>query len=216
MLWRFAVILLALVVAWMGVKEHTLSGVAKAEPKVVTCAQLEKEGPGDNAHLTLSDFLLTSSFVYEAKKGSTSGWKRVWVPAVPLDGPYAREAMAAYHANPDAEVPPPKDFRVVVAFDDVRDAKGLEAAGDRDTLTGVVVNVIEKIPSDTRRLLEQNYPGVPVDKCWILEVGRKPKRASTAYMMIAAGAAGALFGVWLVVRGFQRRRAPTPDADAQA
>lgn len=53
-----------------GYEEWRLSGEVKAEPQTISCAALTRDGYGDDAHVRLTDFLVSpSSFVYEEAKG---------------------------------------------------------------------------------------------------------------------------------------------------
>ena len=67
------------------VQETRLLGLADAEPQAMTLAELAASGPGDNAHVLLSDVVLCDwDYVSTERRGR---WTDVWLPAVPLDGP---------------------------------------------------------------------------------------------------------------------------------
>ncbi len=172
--------------AWFGFKNARLSGVTKSDPQTITCRALTERGPGDNAHVRLTDFaLLEESFVIEQIKGTSQAkvWMRSWVPAIPADHPYVRRAAEAREGE---KVQLPTDFRVLVQRSVGSDLGFPGGRPPPQEIHGTVVNEIESIDSDVAQILRQSYPGVDTSRCWILEEGRSPP-ASSGGWKIAAG-----------------------------
>ncbi len=59
-----------------------LAGVARPQPRTMTVVELLEKGPGDNAHLVLTDFTLDKPYVQE----ENGVRQAVWVPVVPAGG----------------------------------------------------------------------------------------------------------------------------------
>jgi len=214
---RIGIIIGALLLGWWGYKEFKLASGAKATPQKLTCAELGEKGPGANNHVALTDFfLVTHSFVYAEKKGK---WDTVWVPAVPSDGPYLAkilETMAEKGEN--AELPPPEDCKVIVQFKDVTSERALDSYSSRSNIKGLIINEIDSLGGEERRLLEQSYPGIDMSKCWILEPGRKPKSAGItlgAIGLAVAGIAGVVIQWVLANKKADARRQAQADRAAR-
>src|SRR5438067_1043980 len=68
-------------IVWGG-KEALLGTASKATPRQITCAELEAQGPGDNAHVVLTNFMYEPRGTVYAYDKNTNRWNTVWVPAV--------------------------------------------------------------------------------------------------------------------------------------
>ena len=183
---RFVLVLIIIgaVLTFAGVQEMRLASGAKPEPQEISCSQLIQNGPGDNAHVLLKDFLITPAFVYET--GKSGNWKTVWVPAVP----HTTQAI-------------PSEFRVIVKSSRIRSEAELDALANQDTLQGLVMNKIASLGSKEKKILTQNYPKTDFDKVIILEHGRKPASAGKSFGMIGGGLVLAALGVMGIFRNRQ-------------
>jgi hypothetical protein len=168
---------------WFGVKEYRLTRLARAEPQALTCRALQDGGPGDNAHVRLTDFvLLVDAFAVKSTNGSPL-WENAWIPAVPVDGAFAKEWMD----TPDGKrLPPPKDLRVLVQW-----GHGSELQFSYKPLPtviqGTVINEIDALDDDVAKILADSYPGLDTGRCWILEKDRVPNSSGVGYAMIGGG-----------------------------
>lgn len=195
---------LALGLGLLGYKELRLSRVAKAKAETITCADLGENGPGDNAHVEMTAFeLVLDSFVVQSRKRSEDKWSKVWIPATPpiisLADPTLEPAWV------DAPLP---DFHVIVVSSRVQNEAQLDALAGRPSLRGLILNEVDQLGSDEKKLLRESYPTVDLDTCWILEVDRKPKTMATALAML--GGAVVLLLLSLYVR-FRPSPVPRPD-----
>ena len=198
-----AVIVGGCFLTFLGVQEFRLASGTKAEPQVITCAALERDGPGDNAYVELTGFALADDWVYQENKSGTK-WVKVWAPAIALDGEYAAKMREAFAAHPDgdvpaAEVPVLARVDVIVRSDDVPDDAALQALGEQDSIRGLIVNRTESLGSEERKFLARSYPQADLDKVWILDAGRQPKGYAVSGAMTLGGLVligGGLFGVF--------------------
>jgi hypothetical protein len=222
----FGAIAGGLVLAWLGQRDLRLAGVADAEPSPISCRELAERGPGANAHVRLSGFrLLVESFVIEQWKinrdasefteglgrtGEHESWSKAWIPALPADDPHVARLDAAPEAR---SVPPPDHVRVLVQTAG-GSQRALDDLAQERELVGTVINEIESLHTGVTKLLQDAYPRVPIERCWILELGRVPEPAGGAWgrllgglALVAAGVGGLLF--WHRVQ----RRAATRAAE---
>jgi hypothetical protein len=211
-LFRIGVGVVGAAAAYWGFKEMRLAGAASDTPTRMTCRELGEKGAAGNAHVVMTDFLLTGDLVYQHKKKSSDAdkWKKVWVPAVPSDGEYAKALIAAGGERP--QVPPPRPIGVIVVSTDTKNDRELEALGAKDELDGMVTNLIHELGHEEKKLLEESYGDV--SKAQIFEVGRKPAGAMLSLLAIVGGAALVAGAIWSFVRR-KRPLPPEPAAPAQ-
>lgn len=185
---------------FLGIQEWRLCAEVKGTPQKLSCAALARDGYGDNAHVELTDFLASSAgFVYEKKRGGD--WSKVWVPLVPLDGPYAEMLRALPEG---AEIPAPETFGVILQTSNAKNEKALGKLVDKDVLRGVVINEIDSLDRETKKLLAESYPGIDLEKCWIVEEGRSVRSVAMCLLFIVLGLALAGGGIFFFIRGARK------------
>ena len=140
---------LGIVVAFWGGQELVLASGSSGAAQRMTCADLAKSGPGENAHVILTEFDLTPEYVTQEERGH---WTQVWVRAVPKGG--ARNAL------------------VLLTSRKVRSEKELAEAFDKPELEGTIVDALGKPNAEVRARLDATYQGLSFAR--VLEVGRKP------------------------------------------
>ncbi|MCG3138202.1 MAG: hypothetical protein HJJLKODD_02063 [Phycisphaerae bacterium] len=188
---------------YFGIQESRLSSAAGKTPQTMTCQELSDKGPGENAHVIMTDFLLwDEQFVYESKSSSSSSsWTNVWVPAIPLNGDFHKKLLSMI--GEDGELTgslPEPPIQVIVKSGKISNDAGLMLLGEQPTIQGMVVNEIESLDSKERRLLEESYPHVNFDRCWILHHGRQPSGSGKLVGMIGGGLALAGVGIVMMIR----------------
>ena len=197
----------------MGFRELQLRGMAKDAPQLISCEDLADDGPGDNAFVRLSDFMLCDfDFVYASEDTDGSKWTDAWVPIVPSDGVYAREVQqirAEYGNNTD--FPSPGDFNVILWLPSAKSYADVSAAASEAALQGMVINKVDPLSTDARRYLEETYPQVDIRDCWILQLDRRPAGLATLLGLFGGGTlliGGCVLWIWLA----HRRRTYDPRA----
>jgi hypothetical protein len=186
----------------VGVREMKLSSAARAEPSDLTCAQLAKDGPGDNVHVRLSDFIMYDNAAVIVTSKRSKRWKHAWVPAVPTDGPWFNSMKAKMQTGDfdPATVQPPRDSIVLVKTSKVHDEMELMRFLESDSLTGMVINGVDSIDSKERREIETELPGVNLSSAYILDCGRTPASGGKITGMFAGGAVLCALPLVLMVR----------------
>ena len=190
----FRVILAALigggVLAYMGFNQFRLANKVGSEPADVTLDELAA-GEADNAHVTLTDFFAPGDYISLDDKSGLH--ETVWLPVVGFDSNYMRSIHAQLDANGGdfGTVMQPavagSEVRVVIKSTDCRGATDVGRLAEREFLTGVVVNDIEGLDGETKKLLREAYPGMDVDDVLIVHADRGLPSAGGALGMMAGG-----------------------------
>lgn len=202
---KLIVIIIGAVLVYGGFEERQLAAVAAPEPQTLSLAELEANGPGDNAHIVLTDFLLLEqTYVYTEKKGK---WKDVWIPAAPIGGEYQQQVMALFDEDGElregATLPAPKGIKVIAKLPKARSGADVSRFAEAETMQGMVVNEVDSLGSDEEKLLRESYPDIDFKECWIFEEGRSPTSAGGVAAQIGVGLGLVALGLWAM---FGKRR----------
>jgi hypothetical protein len=209
-------IIAAGIILFIAIKEMRLSRASKEVPQTITLASLLQNGPGDNAHVILTDFVPTDNYVYLYQKGKyervndadaiNRTWSSVWVPLIPMTGQQRQQLLAKAKMNPKAAaVLQPSAVQVVVKLKDAHDKNSVERwcdnQFDRPHLQGMVVNLTDSLDGQTRDLFGQSYPNTDFSRCLIIHEGKTP----TGPGPVLAGIGGGtllivLAGLWFICR----------------
>ena len=71
-----------------GFREWQLGSSASGTPQQISCLQLEKNGPGNNAHVRLTEFIALRNFVFQKRSHTDSDFSMVFIPVVAENGGY--------------------------------------------------------------------------------------------------------------------------------
>lgn len=191
---RLFLIGIAVGLGWFAWSEWRLRRGAGSESRKVTCEQLGREGPGGNPWVEMGEFLLCVQhycIVHEDNR-----WKHAYLPAVPLGGEYHRQLLALIEEKgEDAQVPPPKEFRVIVDLSRARSAGDVDRAAAQETLEGLVVNEVRSLGERELKILREGYPGVDLERAVLLQVGRRPVSPGAIFGLGGAALALLAFGI---------------------
>jgi hypothetical protein len=178
------------IVGLLGWQQRTLLQQGSATPQQIRLADLTARGPGDNIHVTVTDFVFGEQYVVE-KKGSR--WNRVWIPMFP------------------AEQQGGGDIKVLMKTFHIADEGQLAGFYGKQTLTGVITNSIHSLGSGETEELKKAYPGADLSSVWIVEEGREfPTEAGVTRMLVIGGgllALGVLSGLTLLIGKLRSRGA---------
>lgn len=213
----FAAIVLGCVLIYMGFRELGLRSRSRAEPQVISCERLVAQGPGDNLHMILTDFVPLSDYVYQQK---TDRWSGAWVPIVPPSA--VREAIArVLKINVSAVDSISKEqehkalkqlkssdfnFKIIISLPKADGEDYVERALEADSVQGMLMvdSFLATLNSERRELLQSGYPRADLNHCWVLVEGRTPASEGTARGYQAGGLG--LILVPLVVAGWRAAR----------
>ncbi len=185
---RLAMLILGGVLVWLGTKELELRGRSRVEAQVISCADLEARGPGDNLHIKLTDFQLLPKYAYEVKG---TRWRGAWAPAVParvVAEAIARELkveLSALKSLSDEQIKRAEakledmdfEFKIIASFPKADGEEFMERMYAADDLEGMLMvdGYLTTLDKETKELLHGRYPLAKLNKCWVLVVGRERK-----------------------------------------
>ncbi len=190
-------------------KDSTIASIAKEKPQRITCKQLIAEGPKDNAHLILKDFVYCDNMFVTLTEVDDNGretddfyWKAIWVPLVPADDPWVQGFLAAREAGGDAydKYPPPSQIKIILKSKTVPKDDYFANLDKKTIIKGIVINEIEQISGEELKLLQDTYKFDP-QKVWLIEEGRALK--STSSLMGKYAIAGVLMLGGLIFISFK-------------
>jgi hypothetical protein len=192
--------LLGVVVVILGLVEMRLTTVASSTPQTLTLAQLASRGPGDNAHVRVSDFITCENFVYvvrtskyaPANRPQTEGWEKVYIPLLPLTPQIKERLQREPNWRPRAA---PGQVRVLLESDQIDRESDLDLLDNQRFIQGTIVNEIKSLDSEARERLEESYPGTDFSKCYVLQEGRKPASQVRLLLQVVGGTFAAVVGV---------------------
>jgi hypothetical protein len=185
---QLALIIVGGVLIYFGIQEMRLAGTAKSVPQTITCAELAAQGPGDNAHVILTDFEIGQNLVYQTSGRNNSAWQVAYLPAMPK----ARaSSLSREIVKPDANP------AVIIKSRKISGEKDILALGDK--VQGLVINKIASLGQKEKDLLAEHYSRGSVENCWIIEHDRRPAGGLTIFGFLAGGLALAALGlVWFL------------------
>ena len=178
-----AMIFGGLMLAYTGYEEHQMASLALPEAQTMTCQELAENGPGANAHITLSNFDALPSYIYEGE--SPEQIDKVWIPLARLRGE-TEEAI-------DEKTP----FNVILRTEHAANTEKLNTIIMEDSVKGLVVNQIDSLSGEELQLLRESYPNADINACWILDHNREPSGGGTVMAMMGGGGVLSLLGAAL-------------------
>lgn len=174
------------ILLFWGIQETRLSAMAKAEPTQMTLQELIEEGAPDNIYLTLTDVncILDETVLYgDEVGGRITKVDRAWIPATPPGGGQVQFIIKCTQANTENDV---------------------AGIASQRTHTGMIINQIDSINSEERKLLASGLPGTNLESAYIFHERRTPTGAGMVILFYVGGLillCGGLFWVFLVHPG---------------
>jgi hypothetical protein len=207
------VLLFGVMFVFYSFREMRLAVAASETPQRLTLAQLAANGPGDNAHVVLTDFALCDGYVCLVKVGrferlitgsdpTRKHWEGVFVPLVPLT-PELRQRRARGEAV--GRQPAPGNVRVLLLSYAVHGVADLDRLDTQPQVRGMVINSIKSLDAKTASLLRELYPGTDFGNCLIFQEGRLPSSTTTSLLVVFLGTCAIVgSGFLLLVRHLYR------------
>jgi phage FluMu protein Com len=181
------------VLTWL---EGTIAFQSSAQPEDFTLKALIARGPDGNPYVRVSQFVLCPNYVNQFNTKNPGVWTHVWIPAVPLD---------EVKFGPNKEPITPNNVKILFFSTSIRNEQELGNRLAREKVEGLV-NTRTSLSSETRRLLQQSYGGIDLDKCIILQEGRTPFSRGLIYLMGGGAIIFLLVGTGLLILAFARKR----------
>jgi len=94
-LWIVAGLLLGMIMGWDGQRRQQIEAALSVPPQQMTLAALIENGPGDNLHVTITDFVMGNHATEPWDKGRAG---KVWLPLLPVGG-QAKEIEVLYSSD---------------------------------------------------------------------------------------------------------------------
>lgn len=186
-------VLVLVAVGCLGQGLIAVIGNVRSDPQTLTCAQLAQSGPGDNGHVTITQFhARTDQIVVSGGDGKTH-WRKAFIPLVPASDPQA------------------SDFHVLLDSHEINTPAELSGLNTAPVVSGVINRAAQGPDSKAEDLLSASYPGVNVHQCWVVHHNmRVVTRAQGIGLLIASVVAIGL--AWFVIK----RIPPAPQNVADA
>jgi len=232
----------ALVVAIIGVliigygyNEMLLSGVAKESPQTISCYDLARNGYGDNAHVTITNFdMHPAGYMYNTKG---SRWVDATAPIVPYHEGYEdflyldmlgfvavdEQAQEAYAKRTDISEEErlgaydwsSTSFKVALKFTGIVSESRVENVIANPEVTGLVINEIDGLSSGEASFMKKQYPNINPRDVLLIEIGRKPSGSGTylGAMLLGVLVIGAAIVMFVAGQNAKKRQ---DEADAMS
>ncbi len=194
--------------AFYGAKDFQLSETASATPQTLSVAHLIRNGPGDNGHVILTDFVPTDNYVVSVRvtsseklTGNTKGkpWENVYIPLVPRTPDMGfRPGVGQSDLRPTA-------IHVLLCPSRVRNEQDLARIQNANRVQGTIVNSIRSLEPKVQELLRQSYPGTDFDRCYIVQEGRAPASSTGSGAILFVGGVGVALAAGLLFLGLVAR-----------
>lgn len=143
------------VVLFLGGRDYWLASKASPAPDQLTASQLISRGAEGNPFVEISEFMPATNFVYEEKSGR---WTEIFIPFGPLDE----------NAENVTSVKAVFKSTKVSSEAEIYSTFGVEK------IQGMVMNHIESLGSEEKKLLSQSFPGANLADVLIVDVTKNP------------------------------------------
>lgn len=163
------------VLSFLGGRDYWLASKASSTPDQMTAEQLISRGAEGNPFVEISDFMPASNFVYEEKNGR---WTEVFIPFGPLD----ENASAV------------TTVKAVFKSTQVKSESDIMSTFGVEKIQGMVMNKIESLGSEEKKLLSQSFPGANAADVLIIDVTKNPADMKSRSLASIGGGVACLLG----------------------
>lgn len=156
----------------------------------MTCDELvQRNGPGASAYIVLTDARLASDQRIARRDALSPG---------------DLEALVPLYSAARGQEPPPGDMRLILSIRDDRDRARLLEQPAPAEIVASVRRAEPELDAWAKQGLRQSYPGLPIDRCWLVIVGvHEPSEGRQSVLHqhgVAALLAALLLVGWLAWR----------------
>ena len=207
---KLAAVFGGLVLAYFGIQEFRVSHGGSSEPTSTELATIEKGSAPANNHVEIGPhYAIYGGSVYQytqgkydhSAPGSSTKVSYCYYPIISGEHPFIQAVMN------EEEDPQFGDIAVIVKTHRFKTIGQIpEEIVEESSVKGLVVNRIESLDKEERKLLHENFPQVDFEKVLIVEDGRRPASLLKSAGMVGGGALISLIGVALFFLGFGNRQ----------
>ncbi|HUT10336.1 MAG TPA: hypothetical protein VMY42_07565 [Thermoguttaceae bacterium] len=186
---------------FFGGREYLVSSGASSDPVEVDLAKLEAGETPENNHVKIGEHVsLYPASVYEYQQskyasgepGPDTTVTHSYYPILSMEHPFIQKLVE----TEGEDVPDITDFAVLVK---TKRFKTIRAIPDEmntcASVQGLVINRIDSLDSEEKKLIKESFPLVKLDNVLILEEGRKPASLLLSLGMIFGGVALVVAGI---------------------
>jgi hypothetical protein len=168
----FFLALIGLLLMWAGRDQVQMAEAAKEPAVPISCRQLYESPGAFSGKVVLSEFLVGGQFVVITDEHDTR-WDSVYLALVPAD---ATEGFST------------QDIRAILSVTNARNEDALVERLQRDELECQVLGVSCGMNASEQARMAECYPGIPLERCVVLQEGFFTASASTGKNMMMFGA----------------------------
>jgi hypothetical protein len=192
------------VASWFGYNEYQVAQGTTSEPQEVCLQYLESGNAIDNNHVKIGPhFADIYNCVYETRDKKEERVDKLYYGIVSETNHYISDIQDLEDKwgnleNVPEDVEWPAMDQVAVLVKTKRYTNINDVPCDvlpQESLQGLVINSIEGLDKEERKLLNECFPGVDLDKIVILEDGREPMSVFVSIGAMALGAFVSVIGV---------------------
>ena len=197
--------------AWFGIQEFRLSSGTSVEPASVSLAELESGTEPGNGHVLIGEHVADfAGCVYEYKEKNNKV-THAYYPVISQEHAFFEELNELYEKYPniddapESEYPGIDDFRVLVKTKRFKTIQSIpEGLQPMDSLQGLVINLVESVSGEEKKLIKSSFPKLNFEKVLIVEDNRKPLSTTVSMGMIGGGGLLTLLGIGSFFMGRER------------
>ena len=199
---KIALLFGGIMLAYFGIQEARVSSGTTMEPVKVELAELENGTTPTNGHVLVGGHVADyAGCVYEYEE-ETQKVTHAYYPIISDDHPFFEKLGKLYEKYPDineapeSEFPQIDDFRVLVKTKRFKTQNAIpDGLGDESKLQGLVINLVESISREEKKMIQESFPALNFDKVLIVQEGRKPSSQMVSLGMIGGGGLLSLLGL---------------------
>ena len=204
---KIAMIIGGGVLAFFGIQEFRVSSGTSSAPEEVQLLQLEGGQIPENSHLKVGPHYAIyagSIYEYEESKYSASSTPSnsakvnvCYYPIVSKSHPFVEAVEREddfFEFDQIAGLVKTKRFKKIGSIPE-------DLLADESNVQGLVVNRVDSLDKEEKKLLKENFPKVDIDRVLILEEGRQPSSLLKSGGMIMGGLALIAVGIGLFFVG---------------
>jgi len=204
-MWRIVILMIVGggVLCFFGYREYSVSAGASSEPLDVELSDIENGKIPDTNHIRLGPhyrLYYAAVYKYEARNKSNrlseyTKVSRVYYPVYSMSSPFGKQMSLLMEKHggipedlPDSEHLPNGGLSMIIKTNKYQRIGGLpKGVVASDGIDGLVINTIESIGSEEKKLLQMVFGKIDFSKVLVLQQDRKPTSTAVYMAMMGGG-----------------------------